>query len=338
MADRPEPRARRWSLLGVQVLAAGGFLPDNIVTNEQLRDSLGCDSDWLVQRTGIRARRHAPPGMGTREMAVQAALKCIERANVNRADIDLLIVGTFSPDMHCPSTACLVQHDLGLCAPAFDIQAACAGFMYAIATGMQYVKTGASKLALVIGADCNSRILDPLDVKTYPLFGDGAGAVLLAPGDESQGFLSFEMGTDGGGASLLHRPIGGVSEPITHENLDQRRHFLLMDGRAVFKWAVRVVEDSSRETLRAAGKTIDDVRLAIFHQANTRILDSAVEKLGIEKSRVFNNLERYGNTSAASIPLALAEALDLNRVSRGDLLLLSGFGAGLAWGTGLLRW
>jgi 3-oxoacyl-[acyl-carrier-protein] synthase-3 len=329
--------SRIGQLLGVQIVGVGGYVPDLVVRNEDLI-GLGCDADWILQRSGIRERRHAPPGMATSDMAVEAAKRCLENAGVSPQDVDLVIVGTFTPDLLLPATGCLVQDRLGLCAPAFDLQAACASFMYALITGAQYVASGCSRLALVIGADCNSRVVNPKDVRTYPLFGDGAGAVLLAPGSRQQGLVSFAVGSDGSGYSLLQRKMGGTRMPFnTHPGCDGQ-HFMHMEGKPVFKWAVRMLQDTVSEILRVSDLALDDIDLAIFHQANMRIIETAAKALGLPHGKVFNNLDRFGNTSSGSIPLALDEACRGGEVSRGDLLLLSGFGAGLTWGTGLFRW
>lgn len=326
------------SLTGVQILGTGSYVPDRVVTNEDLHSSFGVDPEWIVQRTGILERRYAPPEMATSDLAVAAAQRCIENAGVRPQDIDLLIVGTFTPDMPLPSTACLVQDRLGIRAPAMDVQAACAGFIYSMVTGMQFVSTGCSRLALVIGADCNSRIINPHDRRTYPLFGDGAGAALLGRGTSEQGLLAYTLGSDGSGSELLSRPLGGSRTPITCAAIEQNLQYMQMDGRAVFKWAVRVLSDTVLDVLGAAGLTIEDVDLLAFHQANVRIIDSAVADLGIDPAKVFMNLQRYGNTSAGSIPLVLDEAVAAGRIERGSKVVISGFGAGLAWGTALLRW
>ena len=329
---------RTRSLLGIEILSTGSFVPDNIVTNEDLRERLGFDPDWIKQRSGVEARRHAPEGMATSDMCVEAATKAIRAARIDPQQIDLLVVGTFTPDCLCPSTANIVQDRLGLDAPAMDVSAACSGFMYALVTAAQYVATGNSQLALVIAADTNSRIVDPTDQRTYPLFGDGAGAVLLAKGEPHQGFICYQMGSDGSGAGLLNRPVGGVSTPTTPESLLAGDQYVKMDGRSVFKWAVRLVTDTIELVLQKSGMTVDDVDCYILHQANIRIIDAACEQLGIRPERVFNNLQQYGNTSGGSIPIALDEALAAGRIDRGDTILLSGFGAGLTWGTGLVRW
>ena len=330
-------RSRLGSLMGVQVLGIGSSVPNNLVRNEDLA-SLGYDADWIVQRTGILQRHHAPPEIATSDLAVEAARRCIEQAGVSAQDIDLLLLGTLTPDMKFPATACLVQEQLGLCAPAMDLHAACARFIFAMITGSQFIASGCSQLALIIGADCNSRVVNPADKKTYPLFGDAAGAVLLASGSQKQGIVSYAAGTDGSGAGLLNCPMGGSRMPYSADGAKRGLQFMHMEGRPIFKWAIRVLAETISDVLDMAGVTLDDVNLVIFHQANMRIINSATKELGIDERKVFNNLERYGNTSAASIPLALDEAYRDGRIQRGDLLLFSGFGAGLAWGTMLVRW
>lgn len=324
-------------LMGVQVVGTGSFLPDNVVTNDDLV-SLGCDSDWIVQRTGIRERRHAPPGMSTGDMAVAAAERAINASGVDRREIDLLILATMSPDRLLPATATTVQDRLGLRCGAMDVSAACSGFAYALVTAMQFVGTGGSNRALVIGSDANSRVVNPKDVKTYPLFGDGAGAVVLAPGSPEQGALSYTLGSDGAGVELLYRDVGGALDPFDPLTVTEDNWFMQMDGKPVFKWAVRLIEDCSRELVAAANLTVDQIDWWLLHQANSRILDAAAQSLAIDRKRVVMHLDRYGNTSAASIPIALDETLRAGRIKRGHHLLMSGFGAGLTWGTTVFRW
>jgi 3-oxoacyl-[acyl-carrier-protein] synthase-3 len=240
--------------------------------------------------------------------------------------------------MAFPSTACLVQDRLKLSAAALEVEAACAGFMYALITGAAYIVSGASDLALIIGGDCNSRVLNPNDIKTYPLFGDGAGAVLLARGRPDQGLVSFSLGADGGGGDMLSRPACGSRLPPTPELLAKGLHYMHMDGRAVFRWAVSILCDTIQDVLKAGSLQPGDIDLYIPHQANIRIINAAIDVLHIPRTRVFNNLDRYGNTSAGSIPLALSEAVQEKRVRPGSLMVLSGFGAGLAWGTAVMRW
>ena len=337
--DRPpQPRPRCRSLTGVRILASGSYVPDAVVTNDHLHERLGFDSNWIVKRTGILERRHVLPHQATSDLCHEAALRCIAAAGIDKKDIDLLVLATFTPDMAFPSTACLVQDRLKVNCPAIEIEAACAGFMYALITGATYILAGASDLALIIGGDANSRVVNPDDIMTYPLFGDGAGAVLLARGRPDQGILAYSMGADGSGADLLTRPACGSRLPATPELLAKGLQYMYMDGRAVFRWAVAILCDTIQDVLAAHGVTPLDVCLYIPHQANIRIINAACDVLHIPRSRVFNNLEKYGNTSAGSVPLALDEAVSEGRVKDGDLMVLSGFGAGLTWGTALLRW
>jgi 3-oxoacyl-[acyl-carrier-protein] synthase-3 len=334
----PLPRPRCRSLTGIRILASGSYVPDAVVTNDHLHQKLGFDSNWIVKRTGILERRHVLPHQATSDLCHEAALRCIGTAGVDKKDIDLLVLGTFTPDMAFPSTACLVQDRLKLHCPAIEVEAACAGFMYALITGAAYVVAGVSELALIIGGDANSRVVNPNDIKTYPLFGDGAGAVLLTRGRPDQGILSYSMGADGGGADLLTRPACGSRMPATPEILEKGLQYMYMDGRAVFRWAVAILCDTIQDVLKASGFQPSDVNLYIPHQANIRIINAACDVLHIPRAKVFNNLERFGNTSAGSVPLALDEAIGEGRIQGGDLVMLSGFGAGLAWGTALIRW
>jgi 3-oxoacyl-[acyl-carrier-protein] synthase-3 len=322
--------------MGVQVVGLGSCVAEQAVRNEDLA-ALGYDADWIVQRTGILERRFAPPHVATSDLAVEASRRCIQQAGVEPAEIDLVLLGTYTPDMLMPATASVVQDRLGLCAPAMDIQAACTSFVFAMLAGAQFVATGCSRLALVIGADCNSRVLNPADKRTFPLFGDAAGAVLLAKGEPNQGFIAYAAGSDGSGAYQLCRPMGGSRLPFSPADNDGR-HFLFMEGRPIFKWAVRILRQTINETLAFAQMTLDEVDLVVLHQANMRIINLVVEDLGIAPQKVFNNLEYYGNTSAASIPLAFDQAHQRGLLRRGTRVLFSGFGGGLAWGTALMRW
>ena len=324
-------------LTGVQVVGTGSFLPEQVVTNEDLV-SLGSDPQWLVKRTGIRERRHAPAEMATSDMAVAAARQALEASGTDREEIDLIVLATLSPDQLMPATATAVQDQLGLQCAAMDVSAACAGFTYALVTGMQFVATGCSHRALVIGSDTNSRVLDPTDRTTYPLFGDGAGAVILAPGSQTQGALGYVLGADGSKADLLCRPTGGSRRVFDPTGENDGSWFVQMDGRAVFKWAVRVVEDSTREVLQAAELEVSQVDWWLPHQANERILNVAIESLGVSQEKVIKHLEYYGNTSAGSIPIALDETVRAGKLQRGQIVLMCGFGAGLAWGTVAFRW
>ncbi len=339
--------------MGIRIAASGMSMGSNLMANSDL-GKLGYDSDWIIQRTGIESRCHAAANEATSDFAVASARKCLEEANVAPADVDLIVVATMTPDHLCPSTACLVQHALGCnAAAAIDVNAACSGFVYALVMASQFVKTGCSRNALVIGAETLTAIMDPKDVKTYPLFGDGAGAVLLTAdsdtnatdGDEAtkdafypSGILSYKLASDGSQGDALIVPACGSRQPVSADTLTQRDQFLKMDGRTVFKWAVRMIPEIINETLAQADMKLEDVDLFIPHQANTRIINAAMESVGMDPSKVFVNLNRYGNTSAASIPVAIVEALQQGRIKRGDNVLMVGFGGGLTWGSCLFRW
>jgi 3-oxoacyl-[acyl-carrier-protein] synthase-3 len=324
--------------MGVRIAGTGSYVPDAVVTNQHLHARLGFDSDWIVKRTGILERRHALPHQATSDLCVEACQRCIADARIDPKLIDLLIVATFTPDMSFPSTACLVQDRLRLNCPAMEVEAACAGFMYALITGAAYILSGASDMALIVGGDANSRIMNPNDIKTYPLFGDGAGAALLTRGRPDQGIMSYSMGSDGSGGDLLIRVACGSRRPPTPELLAEGKQYMYMDGRAVFRWAMNILTDSIKDVLAATNLQPQDVDLYIPHQANIRIINAAIDVLHIDRSKVYCNLDRYGNTSAGSIPLALDEAVQDARLKENDLVIMSGFGAGLTWGTALIRW
>jgi len=278
---------KKHSVMGVKIAASGMAMGSKVMANEDL-GKLGYDSDWIIQRTGIKSRCHAAEGEATSDFAVRSGKRCLEQANVSPADVDLIIVATMTPDHLCPSTACLVQHALGCDqAAAIDVNAACSGFMYALIMASQFVKTGCSRNALVIGAETLTVIMDPQDKKTYPLFGDGAGAVLLTADDEASdadtsGILTYKLASDGSLGSALIVPACGSRIPASPTALEQRDQFLKMDGRTVFKWAVRMIPTIVSETLELADMTLDDVDLFIPHQANTRIIDAAVENMGLD--------------------------------------------------------
>ncbi len=331
----PRPRCRR--LMGVRLLGTGSYVPSAVVTNDHLHQRFGFDSDWIVKRTGILERRHALPHQATSDLCHEAARRCLDSAGVSPRDVDLVVLATFTPDMSFPSTACLLQDRLKLPCAAIEVEAACAGFLYALITGAAYVVSGASDMCLVVGGDCNSRVLNPSDIKTYPLFGDGAGAVLLTRGSPEQGIIAYSMGADGSGGDLLSRPAGGSRMKLSPEVLAAGLHYMHMDGRAVFRWAVAILCDTIQDVLTAAGETTEGVDLYIPHQANIRIINAAIDVLHIPRSKVYNNLDRYGNTSAGSVPLALDEAFSEGRLKAGGKVILSGFGAGLAWGTALVQ-
>ena len=336
------PRPSRFGrAVGFRVAGTGSSVPDQVVTNADL-GRLGCDHDWIVARSGIHERRHAPPGMATSDLAAAAGRAAIHQAGIPAANIDLLVLCTFTPDMCIPSTACIVQESLGLDSPALDVTAACAGFAYSLVVASQFVVAGTSRLPLVIGADTNSRVVDPEDIKTWPLFGDGAGAVLLeateqAPLGREQGLLSFALGSDGRGAGLLACPMSGSRQPVTAEGFARHQQFMKMDGRAVVKWAIRLAEENIMAVVARAGLSLDQIDLFVLHQANARILEGIRTALGVPAEKMFMNLDRYGNTSSGSIPLALDEAWRLGRIGSESTVVVCGFGGGLAWGTAVWR-
>ncbi|MFQ3649504.1 MAG: beta-ketoacyl-ACP synthase III [Gemmataceae bacterium] len=339
LTDGSTDKPRCHSLLGVRALATGAYVPDRIITNEMLQQTLGCDPDWLVKQTGIRERRHVRPDEATSDLCVEAARQCLQRAGVSPRQVDLLIVATITSDFSFPSTACLVQHRLGMnCIPAFDLGAACTGFLYGVVSAAQAICSGTSNMALVIGGETLSRISNAADYKTYPLFGDGAGAILLTRGTSEQGLLRYTLGADGSGATLLQRKAGGSRLPLTADNIDDSLQYISMDGRAVFTWAVETLCDTVQAVLQSAQLQPGQIDLYIPHQANIRIINAALDVIGIPRGLVITNLERYGNTSAASVPMALNEAVEDGRVQPGDRIMLSGFGAGLTWGTAIWQW
>ncbi len=333
-AGRPKCR----SLMGIKIVGTGGYVPEAIVSNQNLKETLGVDSDWVIKRTGILERRHALPHQATSDLCAEAAQRCLDDAGVTASDIDLILVATFTPDMAIPSTACILQERLKCNANALEIHAACSGFVYALVTGAAYILSGATELALIVGGDCNSRVANPQDVKTYPLFGDAAGAVLLTRGEPHQGLLSYSLGVDGSGGHLLSRPACGSRLPPTPELIKQGLHFIHMDGRAVFRWGVAMLCDSIQDVLRATDLEPNQIDYYFPHQANIRIINAAIDVLHVPRTKVRNNIEKYGNTSAASIPLALDEARAEGLIQPGHKLILSGFGAGLSWGTAIFRW
>jgi 3-oxoacyl-[acyl-carrier-protein] synthase-3 len=295
---------------------------------------------WILQRTGIRERHVADRGVATSDLAKEAALQALASAGLPPDRIELIIVGTTTPDMIFPSTACLLQHKIGASrAWGFDLGAACSGFTYALTTAAQMVASGAHEPALVVGADVMSSIIDYQDRATCVLFGDGAGAVVVSPaGEDGLGIIDFAHEIDGSGGPALCMPAGGSLRPASHETVDARLHFVKQDGQAVFKFAVRKTEEICRRVLQQNGLGPADVDLFVSHQANRRIIMSAAERLGLDASRVVINIERYGNTTAATIPLALADAVADGRLRKGDLVLLASVGAGFTVGAILLRW
>jgi len=317
----------------------GTAVPEGRVTNADLEAQVNTTDAWIVERTGIRERRFARPDETTASLAVEAGAAAIKQAGIGPLDIDLLIVATATPEQPIPHTAAFVGDGLGLHCGSFDLGAGCAGFVYELVTGAALLTSGGLDRVLIVGAETLSRIIDPQDRTTRVLFGDGAAALVLeAADDDGPGLLAFDLGCDGSLARLLEIPAGGSRLPTSVETLDQRLQYLKMQGPEVFRRAVRTVVDSASVTLERAGVTAADVDWFIPHQANARIIDAAAQRLGIPIARTIVNIDRYGNTSAASIPLALAEAADAGDLHAGQLILVSGFGAGMTWGSALLRW
>lgn len=316
------------------------FVPPKLLTNADLERLVDTSNEWILQRTGIRERHIVEPGVATSDLAKEASLKAIARAGLTPADIDVIIVGTTTPDTIFPSTACRLQHKIGASrAWGFDLGAACSGFVYGLSTATALVGSGAADHVLVVGADVMSSIIDYSDRATCVIFGDGAGAVVVSPSaDEGIGIMDFENYVDGSGGDALQMPAGGSLMPTTAETVAQGLHYVKQDGQAVFKFAVRNTEEASRRLLERNHLTAADVDLFISHQANRRIIQAATEKLGIPPEKVVINIERYGNTTAGTIPLALDEAASDGRLKRGDLVVLASVGAGFTVGSVLLRW
>jgi 3-oxoacyl-[acyl-carrier-protein] synthase-3 len=323
-----------------RIASLATYVPPRVLTNADLEKMVETNDDWIVQRTGIRERHIVEPGVGTSELATQAAVLAIERAGLTPDQIDFIVVGTTTPDMMFPSTACLVQHAIGATnAWGFDLGAACSGFTYALTTAANLVSTGASKHALVIGADVMSSIIDYTDRTTCVIFGDGAGAAVVeATNEDGIGIIDFVNYIDGSGGAALCMPGGGSRHPASHETVDQRLHFVKQEGQTVFRFAVRNTEEACRRLLERNGVTPADLDLFVSHQANRRIILAAAEKLELPAEKVVINVEKYGNTTAATIPLALNTAVEGKRLKRGDLLLMVSVGAGFTVGALLLRW
>ncbi len=321
----------------ISITGLGCYVPERVMTNDDLAKLVETSDQWITERTGIKERRVAGEGETTASLAIEAGMAAIKDAGIEPAEIGCCIVATCTSEQPIPPTSSFVQEGLGLRCGAFDIDAACSGFVYALVAGAAMVASGAMGPVLVIGAETLTRVVDPTDRSTIILFGDGAGAVVLTPSDDV-GLLAWDLGCDGSLTGLLGIPAGGSRQPVTPEALANGDHWLKMDGREVFRRAVRVIVDSARATLEQAGVTADDVALFVPHQANVRIIDAAANKLGLPSERTFVNIDRYGNTSAASVPIALAEAADAGRLHQGDLVLLSGFGAGMSWASALIRW
>jgi 3-oxoacyl-[acyl-carrier-protein] synthase-3 len=323
----------------VGIIGTGSYIPEDVLTNADLEKFVDTNDEWIRSRTGIRERHIAPKDMPVSELCYQAGVRALENAQIAAEEVDLIIVATITPDYAFPATACIVANRLGAKkAAAFDLEAGCTGFIYGVVTGSQFVATGMYKTVLVIGGDTLSKVLNWEDRLTCILFGDGAGAAVLQPVEEGFGFLSIELGSDGSGGKLLLQPAGGSQCPASLETVEKKLHTLQMEGKEVYKFAVRIMGDASVKVLEKAGLTKEDVDLLVPHQANMRILDAAVKRLGISPDKVVVNLDKYGNMSAASIPVALDEASRAGRLAEGDIIVMVGFGTGLTWGACVLKW
>ncbi|NIM05427.1 MAG: beta-ketoacyl-ACP synthase III [Armatimonadetes bacterium] len=323
----------------VGIHSLGAYLPSRVLTNFDLEKMVDTSDEWIRTRTGISSRRIAAAEEATSDLCIKAARQALERASWPAEKLDLIIVATVTPDMCFPSTASLVQGTLGAeRASAFDLMVGCTGFIYGLVMGASGIAAGAFESVLVIGAECLSRITNWEDRSTCVLFGDGAAATLLRPTEEGRGLLSFVLGNDAGGADKLKINAGGSRMPATEETVRAGEHFLKMEGNEVFKFAVRIMEEASLQALERAGLDISDVTLLVPHQANVRIMDAAAKRLNLPPERIISNVDRYGNTSAASIPIALDEAVQSGRLKKGDIALCVSFGAGLSWAAAVLRW
>jgi len=310
------------------------------LTNADLETMVETTDQWIIERTGIRERHIVDKGVATSDLAVEAAKQALAAGGLAPSDVDAIIVGTVTPDMFFPSTACLVQHKLGAKNVwGFDVSAACSAFVYALQTGAQFIATGVHKKVMVIGADTMSSIIDYTDRATCIIFGDGAGAVILEPADgDGLGMIDFIHEIDGSGGCSLYMPGGGSLHPSSHETVDQRMHYVHQDGGAVFKYAVRKMFEVCRELVDRNGLTLDDVAIMIPHQANIRIITAAADRLGMPREKVLINIDRYGNTTAGTIPLATRDAIETGRLKKGDLVLFAAVGAGYTAGASLWRW
>jgi len=323
-----------------KISALGTYVPPRLLTNADLEKMVDTSDQWIVERTGIRERHIVDKGVATSDLGVEAAKRALAERGLGASDLEVIVVGTVTPDMFFPSTACLIQHKLGAKGLwGFDISAACSAFVYALQTGAQFIQTGTHKRVLVVGADVMSSIIDYTDRATCVIFGDGAGAVVLEPAEEDGiGIIDFLHEVDGAGGCALYMPGGGSLHPSTCDTVDQKMHFVHQDGQAVFKYAVRKLAEICEKILQRNGFTGKDVDAFIPHQANLRIITNTGERLKLRRESVIVNIDRYGNTTAATIPLAMQTAREEGRLKKGDLVLLASVGAGFTAGATLLRW
>lgn len=320
------------------IIGVGSAVPEKVLANADLEKIVDTNDEWIRTMTGIRERRIAADGEATSDYATKAAKLALERAGLEGKDIDLVIVATVTGDMSFPATASIVQDAIGAKCPAFDLGAGCSGWVYGLATANAFITSGTYDRVLVIGADLLTRLTNWTDRGTCILFGDGAGAAVVAPVEPGNGMLAFELGSDGAGANLLRVPGGGSRIPVTRENVDEHVNKIAMEGREVFKFAVKIQGEATERVLAKCGMTTADVDMIVPHQANMRIIESAVKRLGLPEDKFFVNLDKYGNTSGASIPLALDEAIQAGKIKKGDTVVTVGFGAGLTWAAGAMKW
>jgi 3-oxoacyl-[acyl-carrier-protein] synthase-3 len=321
------------------IIGIGSYVPEKVITNGDLEKIIDTSDTWIVERTGIRERRVVGEGQATSDLATIAAERALADAGVSAEELDLIIVATVTPDMVFPSVACLVQNNLkAVNAAAFDLTAVCSGFMYALVTGSTFIQTGMYKKILIIGAEALSTITDWTDRNTAILFGDGAGAAVLAEVPEGFGVLGVHLGAEGAGGDLLKMPAGGSRLPATAETVAQRLHYTRMDGNEVFKFAVKVMGEAVKQALEMANLTTADIDYLVPHQANIRIIQSAAKRVGMPMDKVVVNVDKYGNTSAASIPIALDEAVKDGKIKKGDTIAMVGFGGGLTWAASIVKW
>jgi len=322
-----------------KITALGTYVPPRVFTNKDFEKIVETSDEWILSRTGIRERHIADKGVATSDLAVEAAKTALAKGGIDHAEIEAIVVATVTPDMLFPSTACLVQHKLGAKrAWGFDLSAACSAFVYALQTGAQFIASGAHQKVLVIGADVMSSILDYTDRATCILFGDGAGAVVLEPAEEGEGIIDFHHEVDGSGGCSLYMPAGGSLHPATHETVDKKMHFVHQDGQAVFKYAVKKMGEACEKVLTRNGVSASDIDCFIPHQANQRIINATAERIGLKPESVIINIDRYGNTTAGTIPLAMQTAVEEGKLKKGDLVMLASVGAGFTVGATLLRW
>jgi 3-oxoacyl-[acyl-carrier-protein] synthase-3 len=322
-----------------KITALGTYVPPRVLTNKDFEKMVETNDEWILTRTGIRERHVVDQGVATSDLAVEAARLALSRRGIAPTEIEAIVVATVTPDMLFPSTACLVQHKLGAKgAWGFDLSAACSAFVYALQAGAQFILSGAHKKVLVIGADVMSSILDYTDRATCILFGDGAGAVVLESSEDGEGIVDFHHEVDGSGGCSLYMPGGGSLHPSTHETVDKKMHFVHQDGQAVFKYAVKKMGEACEKVLQRNGISAADIDCFIPHQANKRIINATAERVGLDPESVIINIDRYGNTTAGTIPLAMQTAMEEGKLKKGDLVLLASVGAGFTVGATLLRW